>query len=484
MATRQQHRRRTRRAEDARIPFLTADLLALASPAVLVRPPGQSVALAAIAVAALAAQGAYRRRFSRGAADLVPRAVVAVAVAALVLGLLLGDDLRVGAVRAAALALPLLLGMRFSLDRLLTVVRRRHPDVQPVLIVGAGEIAQRLVRVLAEQPELRLQPVGFVDTVADTDLPLPVLGDVGDLRRIVVETGVRQVLIAFGIAGEHQLVQAVRACHDLDIEVWAVPRFFELGLTGPTADRDNLRGLSVQRLPRKALRTTEWQLKRVFDFTASSIALMLLGPVLLTIAVAVKLSSPGPVFFRQERIGQRGRTFELLKFRSLLVNDDQATTWNVTSDGRVTAIGRVLRRSSLDELPQLLNVLRGDMSLVGPRPERPHFVELFGQSVPGYHDRHRVPVGLSGLAQVSGLRGDTSIEDRAVYDNLYIEHWSLWNDVVILVRTFAAVVKPPASVVCQPSATIDLREPVLSVSETAPEVAQITPDVATMPTIA
>jgi hypothetical protein len=149
----------------------------------------------------------------------------------------------------------------------------------------------------------------------------------------------------------------------------------------------------------------------------------------------VKFTSRGPTFFRQVRVGIAGRPFEILKFRTMKVNDDSATQWTVDDDDRVTAAGKVLRPSHLDELPQLINVLRGEMSLVGPRPERPHFVEQFGAEIDGYHERHRVPVGITGWAQVNGYWGDTSIETRVRLDNRYIENWSLWRDMVIGFRT-------------------------------------------------
>jgi lipopolysaccharide/colanic/teichoic acid biosynthesis glycosyltransferase len=157
--------------------------------------------------------------------------------------------------------------------------------------------------------------------------------------------------------------------------------------------------------------------------------------------VAVKLSSPGPVLFRQRRIGQAGREILVPKFRSLRVNHQSDTQWSVDDDPRVTSVGRLLRRTSIDELPQLWSVLKGDMSLVGPRPERPLFVRRFSSDVDGYRDRHRLPVGLTGWAQVHGLRGDTSIGRRARYDNQYIEHWTLWRDFVIVLRTLAEVAR-------------------------------------------
>jgi lipopolysaccharide/colanic/teichoic acid biosynthesis glycosyltransferase len=181
--------------------------------------------------------------------------------------------------------------------------------------------------------------------------------------------------------------------------------------------------------------------KRAIDASVSAALLIATAPLLAACAVAVKLSSAGPVLFRQRRIGKDGRPFDLLKFRSMMLNDDSDLTWSVLDDDRVTAIGRLLRNSSLDELPQLWNILRGDMSLVGPRPERPHFVSEFGADIPGYDDRHRVSGGLTGWAQIHGLRGPTSIEDRVLFDNYYIEHWSLFDDVAILLRTGASIMR-------------------------------------------
>jgi lipopolysaccharide/colanic/teichoic acid biosynthesis glycosyltransferase len=171
------------------------------------------------------------------------------------------------------------------------------------------------------------------------------------------------------------------------------------------------------------------------------VLLAVIAPLYAALALAVKLSSPGPVYFRQRRIAKNGREVEILKFRSMRLNNDSDTQWSVDDDQRVTAIGHILRKTSLDELPQLWNVLRGDMSLVGPRPERPHFVQKFEQEIPQYGDRHRVPVGLTGLAQVNGLRGDTSIDERAWFDNQYIENWSMGGDLVILARTAGAMIK-------------------------------------------
>lgn len=181
--------------------------------------------------------------------------------------------------------------------------------------------------------------------------------------------------------------------------------------------------------------------KRALDAVAAGTALCFLAPVLAGCALAVRVADGPGVIFRQERIGLGGRPFTLLKFRTLRPSDEgeAATRWSIAHDLRLSGIGRLLRRTSLDELPQFWNVLRGDMSLVGPRPERPHFVRQFSAAYPGYQDRHRMPAGITGLAQIHGLRGDTSIADRARFDNHYIDSWSLWQDVTILVRTVCSV---------------------------------------------
>jgi lipopolysaccharide/colanic/teichoic acid biosynthesis glycosyltransferase len=187
--------------------------------------------------------------------------------------------------------------------------------------------------------------------------------------------------------------------------------------------------------------------KRVLDIAVSGTLLLLVSPLLLVTAVVLRLSDGPGVVFRQERIGRGGRSFTLLKFRTHRPADahEAATRWSVANEQEMRWFCRFLRRSSLDELLQLWNVLRGDKSLVGPRPERPDFVGKFSQAYPGYTDRHRMRTGITGLAQIHGLRGDTSIEDRARFDNAYIDDWSLWQDVCVLLRTAAALVRPTGS---------------------------------------
>ncbi|MDX6223139.1 MAG: hypothetical protein QOD91_2193, partial [Frankiales bacterium] len=224
-------------------------------------------------------------------------------------------------------------------------------------------------------------------------------------------------------------------------EIFFVPRLFEMHHI--SRDMDQVWGLPLVRLRRAAFRTFSWRLKRLMDVLASGFALFLLSPLMAAIALAVRFEGGPGIIFRQERVGLDGRPFQVMKFRSLkpVDADESQTKWNIAHDDRLGPIGRILRKTSLDELPQLINILRGDMTLVGPRPERPHFVAQFTESFPRYTARHRVPAGLTGWAQVHGLRGDTSIEDRARFDNYYLENWSLWADVKIILRTVASVVR-------------------------------------------
>jgi exopolysaccharide biosynthesis polyprenyl glycosylphosphotransferase len=224
--------------------------------------------------------------------------------------------------------------------------------------------------------------------------------------------------------------------------VLLVPRYYEV--CNPSGDVNQVQGIPLVRLAAPRL----WGgagllLKRGIDVMLASVALVLLSPVLAACALAVRLEGGPGVLFRQTRIGMQGRPFELLKFRSMRPGDEieSQTAWSIEGDPRIGPVGRFLRRSSLDELPQLINVVDGDMSLVGPRPERPLFVQQYSDQVPGYSARHRAPVGLSGWAQVHGLRGDTSIEERARLDNYYIDNWSLGRDLKILVLSVLAVVR-------------------------------------------
>jgi exopolysaccharide biosynthesis polyprenyl glycosylphosphotransferase len=342
----------------------------------------------------------------------------------------------------------------------LTQRRARAQEVvgKPTLIVGAGVVGNQIARRLEESPEYGLRPVGFLDAdpspdVATADRHFPVVGGPEHLAEAARRLEVRHVILAFSTMPDRGLIPIARECDALGLEISMVPRLFE-----SMNDRIELEHLGG--LPLFGLRTIDpkgWQfaVKHTLDRLGGAGLLLALGPLMLALAAIVRLSSSGPVMFRQLRVGRDGRPFELLKYRSMRLTPAAApeagpapedftpapgsAPGGVEGVDRRTAIGRLMRRTSLDELPQLINVLKGEMSLVGPRPERPEFVELFRQDVYRYGDRHRVKAGVTGWAQVHGLRGQTSLADRVEWDNFYIENWSLWLDFKILLLTVGAV---------------------------------------------
>jgi exopolysaccharide biosynthesis polyprenyl glycosylphosphotransferase len=320
-------------------------------------------------------------------------------------------------------------------------VRRRGAFGERTLIVGAGQVAVHFAATLDEHPEYGLRPVGFLDDLEGEELSHPLLGRVEELDTVLREHKIDRVVLAFGVSRESALVDVLRACDNAVVDIHVLPRFFELGFGGKGDDVDVVWGYPLLRLRRDAMRLSPRIAKRLFDICFAGLMLVLCAPLYGALALAVKVTSRGPVYFRQSRVGKQGKFVKVLNFRSMRVNNDSDTQWDVSTDARLTPIGAFIRKTSLDELPQLWNVVRGDMSLVGPRPERPYFVEQFQAEVPHYLDRHRVPAGLTGLAQVNGLRGDTSIDERAWFDNHYIDNWSMTHDLVILARTAAAVVK-------------------------------------------
>ena len=344
-----------------------------------------------------------------------------------------------GLLRLAVVTWVLLLVSRSISYAVIRRMRARPAWQENAIILGAGKVAQELTAALADHPEYGLQVIGALDEVEGTER-LPVLGPPAMLGRLIRDQKVTRVLLAYGPFRDATVVDAVRtaARHGVDVEM--VPRLYDAGSSPDRPEFEQVRGIPLYRLHRAAPHTRSWRAKRVFDVVVAGVMLVLTAPVLAALAIAVRVSSPGPILFRQVRIGQHGDPFALLKFRSMRVNDDSDSTWNVAADDRVTSIGRIMRRTSLDELPQLWNVLVGDMALVGPRPERPAFVEQFSQEVHGYDTRHRLPVGLTGLAQVHDARGDTPITERARLDNHYIEHWSLWRDIRIVIDTVRVVI--------------------------------------------
>jgi Undecaprenyl-phosphate glucose phosphotransferase len=328
-----------------------------------------------------------------------------------------------------------LIGRRLAWT-LIHTLRSRGYNQRYSLIVGTGRAARKLARSLHRVSWLGIKNVGFVDekpTGLCGDLDL--LGGFADLPDLIRKYSIDHVFIALPMDRYDDARRAFGLLSRLVVEVRLVcdvPNLAGLSLT--TTNLDGLPVIGLRESPHFGLNIV---VKRVMDVALSAVGLVLLSPLLALIAILVKLTSPGPVFYRQERCGLNGRSFQMLKFRSLRVDAEQKTgpVWAQKNDPRRTRLGAFLRQTSLDELPQLWNVLRGDMSLVGPRPERPVFINQFSQTIPNYMVRHSVKAGITGWAQVHGWRGNTSLRKRLQYDLYYITHWTPWLDLRILWMT-------------------------------------------------
>jgi exopolysaccharide biosynthesis polyprenyl glycosylphosphotransferase len=402
-------------------------------------------------------RGMYERRLRPTILDGVVPIAGSVSIAAMfvvVLQVYAGGTATVSSVAAHLWATAMLGvgGARIGLLGLQRVARTRGLDGAPTLIVGAGNVGMRLARRLVASPEYGLLPVGFLDAnpLQGDEIPgIPVLGSPDELDWVAQLTGAEHVVIAFSSEPDERLVDLVRRCEALGLEVSLVPRLFES--LNHRATYEPLGGTPLMGL--RSVHPKGWQfaLKHAFDRLGAALLIALFAPLMAAVALAVRISSPGPVVFRQRRVGRDGTVFDLFKFRSMRMPDPategfrpgvDSAPGGVEGADRRTLIGRFLRRTSLDELPQFFNVLLGDMSLVGPRPERPEFVELFETDIRRYGDRHRVKSGVTGWAQVHGLRGQTSLSDRVEWDNYYIEHWTLGLDFKILAMTMLVVLRP------------------------------------------
>lgn len=408
------------------------------------------VALGVAWVATLTGSRVLNSRLRRSLLDDLPlglnRILVTSMVLALGVSLLTLDPERAGVVLVATALGVITIGVARAVAY---SVLTYHKGIakQRVLIIGAGNIGKRVAGLLSRSYQPGMEFVGFLDKEPlgrseGKEAGLPVLGSSYDLRQVIQGHEIDKVIIAFSTAPHHRILEIIWECDRLNVEVSIVPRFFEA--TTIQSFVENVGGTPLMHLNRARLVGYNALLKRAFDVAAVVAGLSVIWPLLLGIALAVKLDSPGPLIFSQKRIGCDGRVFTLYKFRSMRSDAESAGTWTIKQDPRRTRVGRVMRPLNLDELPQLFNVLKGEMSLVGPRPEQPSYVELFEQSVYRYAHRHRVKSGITGWAQVNGLRGDTSIEERVLFDNFYIENWSLWLDVkIILLTLFKSGVSAP-----------------------------------------
>ncbi|MCG7593980.1 sugar transferase [Mycobacterium sp. PSTR-4-N] len=425
-------------------------------------PPWQMMCFFAPTVVGLfAIRGLYKRSLNRSFLDELPKIEALTAVAAMLLmtGLVLNPDIE-GSRSTAVAQVWVCAAVLIPLGRLLwfaarTRLIRRDKMISPTLIVGNGRIAAKVVERLEVTPGYGLRPIGLIDDDlpsmgVDRDKPasIPYLGKLDTLEDAIDRTNARCLIVAFSRTRDEAITAAVKVAHRRGLAVWIVPRVFDT--IGVHASIDHIGGLPLISVPSTDPRGWQFAVKHFSDRLVATIGLVLISPLFLSLMLAVRLSSPGPIFFGQARVGRDGRVFDCLKFRSMRPPSEADASFErradsapggVEGEDRRTRIGKIMRATSLDELPQLINVIRGEMSLVGPRPERPEYVDLFNAQIARYGDRHRVKAGMTGWAQVHGLRGQTSIADRAEWDNFYIENWSLWLDWKILAMTVGAVLQ-------------------------------------------
>lgn len=336
-----------------------------------------------------------------------------------------------------ALAALLLSIGRLVHHQIVRSLRTRGVGVDRVLLVGTTEVGRMIQQKIAHSPALGYQVVGYVSQEEKPPkmvLGAPVLGGIQEIPRIIREQDVDEVIIAMPEASQHEILDILSLCDQGRVSIRVFPDVFQI--IASELSIGALDGLPLLTIRDPAMRGWKLVAKRAMDILFSAIGLIFLSPLMLLTAVLIKIDSPGPAFYYQERMGLDARPFWMIKFRSMRQDAErEGPGWTTADDPRRTRLGTLIRRLSIDEFPQLINVLLGDMSLVGPRPERPVYVEQFRRSIPRYMDRHREKAGITGWAQVNGLRGDTSIAERTKYDLWYIENWSLALDVKIIIRT-------------------------------------------------
>ncbi len=354
---------------------------------------------------------------------------------------------------------------RFAHGQVQRALQARGLGGSRVLIVGTGEVGQMILQKILYLPGLGYEVMGFVRGVEGGDDPstdlstsrpaeasgqdaaddsgpslgtvmgVPVLGQIGDIPSLIDAYSIDEVIIALPEASHEEILTIISLCERGKVSIKVYPDVFQI--MAAQVSIGDLGGLPLLTVRDIALRGWRLTLKRAVDLIGSAVGLVALSPLMMLVAALVKLDSKGPVFYVQERMGLDAEPFWMLKFRSMRADAEAETgpVWATEDDPRRTRLGAFIRRFSIDEFPQLINVLLGEMSLVGPRPERPVFVEQFKRSIPRYMDRHREKAGLTGWAQVNGLRGDTSIAERTKYDLWYIENWSLFLDFKIILKT-------------------------------------------------
>ena len=331
------------------------------------------------------------------------------------------------------------IAMRLGVWQILTNMRKKGRFVRNVLLVGYSHAAEEFIDRVLTNPQWGYNIRGILDdrVEAGTEYKgIKVLGRIDNLMVILPENHLDEIDITLGLGEYYRLETIVALCEKSGVHTKFIPDYYNIIPTKPyTEDLLGLPVINIRYVPLS--NTFNAMIKRILDIIGSIVCIAIFSPIMLFFAILVRASSPGPILFRQERVGLHNRKFRMYKFRSMVMQDSskEKKAWTVRDDPRVTKVGKFMRRTSIDELPQLFNVLKGDMSLVGPRPERPYFVEKFQEEIPRYMIKHQVRPGMTGWAQVHGLRGDTSIRKRIEYDLYYIENWTLGLDIKILFMT-------------------------------------------------
>ncbi|MCI8696017.1 MAG: undecaprenyl-phosphate glucose phosphotransferase [Lachnospiraceae bacterium] len=329
---------------------------------------------------------------------------------------------------------------RLALRRGLRTIRRKGYNLKHILLVGYSRAAEEYIDRLSDNPQWGYVACGILDNHIPAGTMykgVKVLGRLGNLEVILPENKLDEIAISLSLKDYDHLESIVAICEKFGVHTKFIPDYNSLIPSKPyTEDLMGLPVINIRYVP--LTNTGNIIMKRIVDVVGSLMGIVITSPIMLLSALLIKLTSPGPVIFKQERVGLHNKPFHMYKLRTMerQAPGEEKKAWTVRNDPRVTPVGKFLRRTSLDELPQLFNILRGDMSLVGPRPERPLFVDKFKEEIPRYMVKHQVRPGLTGWAQVNGLRGNTSIRKRIEYDIYYIENWTMWFDMKIIFMTF------------------------------------------------
>lgn len=323
---------------------------------------------------------------------------------------------------------------RIVLRKSLRQIRKSGRNQKHVLLIGSGQTAKKYLATIEADRELGYQSLGYIAKKAGSGFSVPYLGGYEALERVLERTQPDEAISAIEMSDYELTPHIIECCEKAGVKLSIVPFYADYMPAHPQFD--DLNGIPLMNIRRIPLDNfANAFIKRAMDIAGALMMLLLSSPFLLIAVIGIKLSSPGPILFRQVRVGRNRKPFTLFKLRTMRVNTEESSAWSKKEDGRRTRFGSLLRKISLDEVPQALNILRGDMSLVGPRPELPIFVDRFKNEIPLYMVRHQVRPGLTGWAQINGFRGDTPIKERAEHDIYYIENWSLWFDIQILLAT-------------------------------------------------